>query len=661
MNYIINNEKSVKYEFIDDNLYIYSPSNVKNLYLNYDISGMFANARINLDTLNAYFNTNYCLFVDSAFYNAQYSTGNVIDFKHAIDMAGTYANCFNLTGSPVCGNNVTDMQSAYDNCKNLTGSPVCGDNVTNMSYTYYNCRNLTGSPVCGNNVTTMSNTYYNCANLTGLPVCGNNVTTMSYAYSNCYNLTGSPVCGNNVNYMIEAYYYCTNLTGSPVCGDSVTDIRRAYGGCSNLTGSPVCGNSVNYMTNAYRFCSNLTGSPVCGDNVTDMHCTYYSCSNLTGSPVCGNNVTDMCNAYYGCNGLTGSPVCGNNVTSMYGTYESCTNLTGSPVCGNNVTNMAYTYYNCPNLYGDMYCYNISPGSINMYGCFSARNKQNRLNIHATIGSKFDTILYNQLDTNARLCGSSLSWTTMANGYYNSEYGIYVYNNLPYISSIKITSSPTKVSYNVGELFNNSGMTVKKVWSNGFEEPCANYNWKPVEFKRNSTTAVDIEYVSNEFGGLNLHTAQPVTVKGTSVQSYEIESGQTSYKFVKGSVPNPNQTLFDGVYESDNVGVSNSKSVVKIKFKGYKNFTVYIRSYASAYSGYTIASTLDAYTYPTGSYDTYARADTRGNQKSGTTISDYTKVEYENDGGEHFIYIVYRKDSSAASGDDKGYFLIQMEE
>ena len=57
-----------------------------------------------------------------------------------------------------------------------------------------------------------------------------------------------------------------------------------------------------------------------------------------------------------------------------------------------------------------------------------------------------------------------------------------------------------------------------------------------------------------------------------------------------------------------------------------------------------------------------KAHTRGNQQSGQSIVAYTKVTYTGlSGGDHFICIVYRKDSSVNSGNDRGYVLIPKEQ
>lgn len=123
-----------------------------------------------------------------------------------------------------------------------------------------------------------------------------------------------------------------------------------------------------------------------------------------------------------------------------------------------------------------------------------------------------------------------------------------------------------------------------------------------------------------------------------------------------SVPNPDASLYDGVYQSTNAGKDNTIARMRITFLGYSNFRIYIRSFAESNYDYTIASQLDT----SGVTDSNAKASTKGKQNGGTGIGSYTLVEYPNDGGEHFIEIGYRKDSSEADDDDRGYVLIGKE-
>ena len=112
-----------------------------------------------------------------------------------------------------------------------------------------------------------------------------------------------------------------------------------------------------------------------------------------------------------------------------------------------------------------------------------------------------------------------------------------------------------------------------------------------------------------------------------------------------------------VYMSNNKGVDNSNAVMKLECVGYTDLTLYIRSYAEGSYDYTIASDANASPYPTASNSSGVKAHTKGKQNSGTTLNDYTKVEYTGLKDNDIIYIVFRKDSSGAEGDDRGYVLI----
>jgi hypothetical protein len=130
--------------------------------------------------------------------------------------------------------------------------------------------------------------------------------------------------------------------------------------------------------------------------------------------------------------------------------------------------------------------------------------------------------------------------------------------------------------------------------------------------------------------------------------------------LSSNISNPNSSLYDGVYESySNYNVNNGTATMTINITGYTSFSVYIRSYAESNYDYVMISQLDKTITGSTSYSSSdVKAHTRGSQQSGTAISNYKLVEYTNiDGGNHTITIVYRKDSSSHSGDDRGYVLI----
>ena len=160
-----------------------------------------------------------------------------------------------------------------------------------------------------------------------------------------------------------------------------------------------------------------------------------------------------------------------------------------------------------------------------------------------------------------------------------------------------------------------------------------------------------------------YTYMGVTATTTITQDPFLDSTYTvnlNSQWQTSSKSNPDSTMYD-IYESySNKGTGNSGASMYINIDGYSTFKFYIRSYAESNYDYVMVSQLDKTLTYSSSYSdtTLVKAHTRGNQKSGTTINDYTLVEFTNiDGGSHRIQIIYRKDGSANSGDDRGYVLI----
>ena len=138
----------------------------------------------------------------------------------------------------------------------------------------------------------------------------------------------------------------------------------------------------------------------------------------------------------------------------------------------------------------------------------------------------------------------------------------------------------------------------------------------------------------------------------SQASYSVQLKPSTYGWVKSStVPNPDASLYDGVFESTNQGVNSTQSEMYIDINGYDVFTIYVRSYAESDYDYVQVSNLDTDI-------SSVKMTTKGNQQSGTSLSSYTEVTFTNiGGGQHRIMVVYKKDYSQHSNDDKGYVLI----
>ena len=101
------------------------------------------------------------------------------------------------------------------------------------------------------------------------------------------------------------------------------------------------------------------------------------------------------------------------------------------------------------------------------------------------------------------------------------------------------------------------------------------------------------------------------------------------------------------------------AVMYIDITGYSRFTILVRSSGEPSYDYLIVSKLDTdIIVGNGSTIEYSTTNEYNTKVGVAGISDYKSVVFENiDGGAHRISIMYRKDTSGSSYDDRGYVLI----
>lgn len=179
-----------------------------------------------------------------------------------------------------------------------------------------------------------------------------------------------------------------------------------------------------------------------------------------------------------------------------------------------------------------------------------------------------------------------------------------------------------------------------------------------EFPQNTSKTSTVEReISFTYNGL---TATTTITHGVWVDQRYTVNLNNQWQ-LSSSITNPNSDLYDGVYQSyANKGVNNSGDVMYVDIEGYETFDIYIRSYGESNFDYVMVSHLDQTITQNTSYSdsTLVKSHTKGNSKSGTAISNYTLVKFDNiDGDKHRISIIYRKDGSYNYGDDRGYVLI----
>lgn len=118
------------------------------------------------------------------------------------------------------------------------------------------------------------------------------------------------------------------------------------------------------------------------------------------------------------------------------------------------------------------------------------------------------------------------------------------------------------------------------------------------------------------------------------------------------------TTIDGhtVYKSDagSYHVDNGKSTCTVTVKGYSSVTVYLRSYAESSWDYAEVGPLDGTVDRHGSSSVLS---TSGKQSSTTYLSHAFTIS---DTDTHTFQVLYSKDSSGHSYDDRGYFYVVCE-
>ena len=179
---------------------------------------------------------------------------------------------------------------------------------------------------------------------------------------------------------------------------------------------------------------------------------------------------------------------------------------------------------------------------------------------------------------------------------------------------------------------------------------------------NGSTSYSENYYSNTSGSYYYSILVPVgsTLKAVAyyngsysdVASYTVSTPSISIN-TNGQWQSYSSGLSSSSYYSyrsySNYHVHGSTATMYLTISGYDTFTLYIRSYAEQSFDYTIAYEADSNTI---------KSDSLSNNNSGTSLSSYKRVDYTGLGGtSHTIKIVYRKDGSVSSGDDRGYLVI----
>ena len=570
---------------------------------------------------------------------------------------GMFNGCKSLTTAPELPATtlvINCYQSMFYGCTSLTTAPalpatkLVGDCYMQM---FSGCKSLTSAPALpGTTLATQCyrEMFYGCIGLTTAPSLP--ATTLanycySYMFSGCTGLTTAP------SLPAKWLTYC--------CYDGM------FSGCTGLTTAPslpatslaeYCYNGMFSGTNLLPDCSNIdfTSQSVLnsgglkglflGTKVTDNDLNRILPKNSNGKYYLpATTLASGCYSYMfsGCDNLITAPEL--PATTLADTcykrmFYQCDNLiTGPSLPATTLANSCYE---------DMFSYCKKLNYIKMLAT----------NISATdcleswvydVGST-GTFVKNKLMTSLPTGTSGIpSGWTVQDDYTPTS-----------CTSLTITADDVSGKYTSTTIYYTAVTNGTDTNGNVINNVTITGTATSASFPQNTSTTNTVQRtISYTYLG---KTATTTITQGVWVDSqYTVNLNSQWQKST--TISNPDATLYDGVYESfSNYNVNSSAAVMKITIEGYSDFKFYIRSYAESNYDYVIVSQLDQTIDNNTSYSntTLVKAHTRGNQQSGTALSNYTLVEFTNiDGGKHVITVVYRKDGSAHNGNDRGYVLI----
>ena len=631
-----------------------------------------------------------------------------------------FYGCTSLVDAPSLPSAIAPGSSysyMFYNCTSLTEAPALPAMELAMrcySYMFYDCKALNSAPALPATTLVYScygYMFYNCSSLTEAPALPALTLTSEcyyYMFYGCSSLTAAPELPATTlaTYCYKYMFYgCKKITVAPPLPVTLLQkecYNHMFAACSltkapELPATTLAEGCYSYMFNAcplteapelpaltmvkdcysgmfYGCSSSLTSAPLLPSTELAENCyqyMFYGCKSLTAAPeLPATTLADSCyyGMFYGCTSLTEAPSLPSTELAefCYGfMFNGCSNLTEAPeLPAATLTTNCYRemFRSCTSLVNapELLAKTLTPGCYYsmFYGCWN----MNRITMLATNISASECMTYWVLGvatSGTFIKNIEAEWESVGSSGVPSGWEI-VYDRTP-IECLSLTITADDVGARATTTIIHYTATVLA------QDPEGNVVQTTIskdvvsdEFPQNtSETETVTREISFTYMGV---TATTTITQGVWVNQYYAVELNNQWQ-LSSEIANPDSTVYEGVYESfANKGLDSHAAIMYIDIIGYETFKLYIRSYAESSYDYVMVSQLDQAIDNNTSYSitTLVKAHTRGSQSSGTAISNYNLVEFTGiDGGEHRITIAYRKDGSGASGTDRGYVLIPI--
>lgn len=436
---------------------------------------------------------------------------------------------------------------------------------------------------------------------------------------------------------------CSYLTTPPILSTTTLGqqcFSSMFEGCSALTQAPElpavdltgANNCYSFM---FRYCSSLTNAPELPATTLARSCYYYmfcDCTSLVNAPELPATTLDVaCYEYMfrGCTSLTTAPeLPATTVTQecYYGMFRGCTKLTTAPILP--ATTLAYYSYR------EMF-YQCS--KLNFIKCLATTFNSNQCNGWTYQVASSGTFVK---DANA-------TWTTGTSGIPTSW--VQIDSRPCLLVEDTIVTGKSETIQNVKALLDADHYSIVN-----------NNNWFTITATGSTQVNIAVTISENNTGSDRTGT---FTINCYDENNNLLDTGTvtvTQYAIAAAYSVNLNngQWVWDSslnCYKSDsNYHVTNGSASMSIEISGYTEFTIKVRTYGEKNYDYLTVGKLDQ--IPTRSNSTSGTNYWTGFGKSSATT--WYDVTFSNiDGGAHTINLLYAKDGSTNTYDDRAYMQI----
>lgn len=160
-----------------------------------------------------------------------------------------------------------------------------------------------------------------------------------------------------------------------------------------------------------------------GNKVYSCANMFYGCSNFNSEVRIGNNVKDCSNMLYRCTNFNIPLTIGENVVNCSHMLDS-SNFNQNIIVPSSVNDLSYFLYSAPQFSNDIYINGTTFREINVkyMAYYSIAPKRKNIRFNPVLNN-----IFNKTDSNS-VVGLSVTWTPLTNGFYNSTYNVYCFND-----------------------------------------------------------------------------------------------------------------------------------------------------------------------------------------------------------------------------------------